>query len=127
MTAKKIRTAPATQPDRPDLDALLTEWQPRMKLGDWEIIVRYVPWLDSAGLCTVWLKSKRALIQIHEPASWPDSSFKRPVEQVFLHEMGHVQMARLNIAADAPSNVHEEQIVEAYAKALYAAKYAPLT
>lgn len=117
---------PSLAVDRPDLDALLAEWQPRMKLGDWTITVRYEAWLDSAGLCTVRINSKSALIQIHEPASWPPNGFpRRPTEQVFLHEMGHVEMARLEIATSDPRNVHEEQIVEAYALALYAAKHSP--
>jgi hypothetical protein len=94
-----------------------------MGLGDWTIVVRYMPYLESRGLTSVWIKSKRAIIEIHEPAAWPTISFRLTVEQTFLHEMGHVQLARLEIPSDGPHNVHEEQIVEAYANALYAAKY----
>ena len=128
MTTKKIKPVDATMgvvTDRPELDALLAEWQPRMKLGDWDIVAKYVPWLESRGRATIYLKSKCALIEIHEPASWPANAFPTPTERVFLHEMGHVQLARFDIAADDPRNVHEEQIVEAYAFALYAAKHAP--
>ncbi len=122
MTVKKSKATPA--PDRPDLDALIAEWQPRMKLGDWTIIAKYETHLGSRGLATVWIRRKHALIQIHDPDRWEPSEFSDTVERVFLHELGHVQLGRLDLPAHGEVNIHEEQIVEAYAHALYATKYA---
>ncbi len=110
---------------RPDLHALLKEWQPRMRLADWDLKIRYVPTLDGTGRSRSNPRLKCASIDILEPAYWAPNVWGEPdVERVLLHELGHVLFSPLEIPGDTPNDLHEEQIVEAYARALFDAKYA---
>lgn len=120
-----ISSGPIPFAHRPDLRVLLAEWQPRMRLADWEIVARYVPNLDANARSRSTPRMKRATIDILEPAHWEPGRWAPDVERALLHELGHVLLSVLMIPVDHPNDLHEEQIVESYARALYDAKYAP--
>ncbi len=109
---------------RPELDELLREWQPRMRLADWDIQIRYVQNLNSHARSRSQPRMKRASIDVLEPGNWEPSVWAPDVECAVLHELGHVLLSVLMIPVDHPNDLHEEQIVESFARALYDAKYA---
>lgn len=102
----------------PDLDALLSFWQPLVRLADWVITARYVRHLDRAGYCEAQAPYKRADITMMHPIDWPDSRRPYDVEYHFVHELCHAHFAAFEIAVGSPLHLHEEQAVSSFARAL---------
>ena len=115
-------TASSPSFERIDLAPLLAEWQPLLRLADWDIVARYVRHLDR---CTVSYdaKYKHASIALVDPIDWPaDATFPYDIEKHLVHELCHLHLAPLDIANNTPMHLHEEQAVESLARAFVALK-----
>lgn len=110
------------QPDRPDLDVLLAEWQPLLRLADWDILVSFKRHLSR---CSVSFDHhyKHACISMVDPIDWPEDA-TRPydVEKFFVHELCHLHLAELDIPNDTPAHGAEERACESLARAFVALK-----
>lgn len=101
--------------DRPNLEALAAKWIERLRLGSWQITVRYVRDLHLGGapvhgLCDPFVERRRAVIEINDPSTAHDDDGGPPtVEEVLVHELLHVAAAELARTGGA---VAEEQLVD---------------
>lgn len=103
--------------ERPDLDALLAFWQPRMRLADWDVRVEYKRHMERSGYIIADFAYKRADITIMDPIDWPGGRPLDP-ERRLVHELGHLHFAAFKTDDDTPLGDAEEQAVEAFSKAL---------
>lgn len=104
-----------------DLADLLAEWQPVLRLADWDIVAVYKRHLDRCW-ASFDVNYKRATILMVDPLDWPADAPPYDVEKCFVHELCHLHLAPLAIANDSPAHLHEEQAVESLARAFVAVK-----
>lgn len=88
---------PLDAPDdhiRPDLDALLAEWKPILRLQDWDITAEYARHWDmngAVGNCTPSIERNLATIKILEPSDIdPSIRGNNSVLATLVHELLHV-------------------------------------
>lgn len=106
-------------PVKPDLSALLTQWQAILRLQDWDITVQYARSLemgDSEGKIETTLPRKAALISILDPCDWQEPTVQ-DVEQTLVHELLHIHTAQWPSDGESAC-LAEEQGVDAIAGAL---------
>ena len=111
---------------------LLIEWQRRLGLQDWSIVLRTecdpkdMEIADSEG-CTVWEEStKTASIQIVDPEKIECSVRKFDLEEVLIHELLHLKTTLLS--SKDPDDLSERilhQLIDDTARALVDARRAP--
>jgi len=112
---------------KPDLAALVADWQARLRLRDWRVSVKYVVDLrDSAGrpchgLCYPFLDAKKATILIRDPESSPPVASAPTVEETVVHELVHLHIAPLAGSTQAEVAA-EEQAVWSIAEAIMTVK-----
>lgn len=112
--------------DQKTLEALLAEWQPRLGLADWDVVVKLrrifdLNRSDVAGQCNWTLSNKTALVGVLDPNDY-DSDYVRPhdVEKTLVHELLHLHFAPFcEIGAET---YQHEQAIEAIARALVGVK-----
>lgn len=117
-------------PARPNLNRLLTKWQRRLRLQDWDITARYVRSLAREGsedehifgTCVPQPHHQAAEIEILDPKYFPAEYPERfaSVELTFVHELCHVVFAQAfsHIEEHPLMDEIQERIVEQMAKAL---------
>lgn len=111
-----------TEPVRCDLVALLAEWQPLLRLADWNVTAAYVRHLDHCSV-SFDTRYKRARIRMVDPIDWPEDPIDPyDIEKHLVHELCHLHLAPLAIENDSPNHLHEEQAVESLARAFVALK-----
>lgn len=112
---------------KPDLAALVADWQARLRLRDWRVTVKYVTDLrDSGGrpchgLCYPFLDAKKATILIRDPESSPPVAGAPTVEETVVHELVHLHIAPLSGSTQAEVAA-EEQAVWSIAEAIMTVK-----
>lgn len=113
-----------TEPARPDLDALLAEWQPDLRLQHWTITVQYTRRLEASAQNRYMLLSLKSKIEIVDPIDYNADYCNEPqdVERSLVHELLHLHFAGISPDNDSPLHVHEEQAVESLARAIVALK-----
>lgn len=113
-----------TDPARPDLDALLAEWQPALRLQHWTITVQYTRRLEASAQNRYMLLSLKSKIEIVDPIDYNADYCNEPqdVERSLVHELLHLHFAAISPDNDSPQHVHEEQAVESLARAFVALK-----
>lgn len=109
-----------------DLKAALGKWQRRLRLCDWDIRVRIVrsPEMkrEANAEIAVWVKSKRAMIQLVHPEDYAlmnDSCWSYDMERCLVHEMLHIPMRAFAPDEDDDPEKHMlmEQFIECTAAA----------
>jgi hypothetical protein len=111
-----------SEPEKPDLSALLTFWQPLLKLADWDVVVMYERHLEGRGLCTRQFAYKTATIRIVDPIDYQDKVRPQDVEKTLVHELLHLHLAAFDTPNGTPLGDAEEQAVESLARAFVALK-----
>lgn len=96
------------------LDELAAKWIERLRLGDWQIAIRYVRNLTMNGapvhgLCDPFVERRRATIEINDPSTPHDCADQPTTEEVLVHELLHVAAAEL---ARTGGVIAEEQLVD---------------
>jgi hypothetical protein len=103
---------------RINLNKLLKYWQPIMGLSDFRIYPEYKE-QPELGLTHSQYRYKRAFISMMDPKVYDEDKMgPYDIEEVFVHELGHVLMSGF----PAKHEVMEDQVVETYARALLAIK-----
>lgn len=108
-----------------DLEALLAEWQPLLRLSHWYITVGYERRLGANGTCTYNTHSLRAAIKLIDPLDYQDTlggGVGPDPEQWLVHELCHLHLAALDVDTDSPKHLHVEQAVQSLSRALVALK-----
>lgn len=110
--------------DRPDLDALLAEWQPALRLQHWTITVEYKRRLGASAQNRYMMLSLKSKIEIIDPIDYDADFCNEPqdVERSLVHELLHLHFAPISPDNDSPGHLHEEQAVESLARAFVALK-----
>lgn len=112
---------------KPDLAALVADWQARLRLRDWRIATEYVADLrDSSGrpaygLCYPFVDAKKATILIRDPEASAPIKSAPSIEETVVHELLHLHFAPFDNTAPAEIAA-EEQAVWSIAEAIVTAK-----
>ena len=127
-----------------ELRATLPEWQRRLRLQDWTIVVEYVRKSDADGwwgeLTIRQLVHRFAQIRIVDPATWqledhPTDEIASDPEYVLVHELVHIYTdgtlglddSAVKINRGSARNIWAEQSADAIARALIGLKRGDLT
>lgn len=108
-----------------ELQALCAEWR-RLRLQDWDIVVRVkrqfdMARADAAGHCSCVVALKEAVISILDVVDWdPDIIKPQDQEMYLVHELLHVHFSQMHDEYNSP--VHVEQAIQKIAEALVALK-----
>lgn len=78
-----------------ELEALLFEWQNRLCLTEWEIVLKIVRRNefgdeDNQGDITYNKLSGQAVIRILDPVDWENDLFNQDMEKALVHELLHL-------------------------------------
>ena len=115
-------------PSQRKLNTLRREWQKRLKLQDWKIIVGWAEekFLQDitatetpVGACEYFPEAKEAKVWLLRPEDWAEEENKRErdFENTIVHEMLHCHFA--HFADDGKVSVLiKEQLIEALTEAL---------
>ena len=129
MTLAVVTPDPHPTPTREELDALLAEWQRRLRLRDWDVRIKCVRGYDISlpgtdGTCTWQLETKRAIVEILDPMDYPPSRFgyDQDVERTLVHELLHLHFAPFAATDDRLADAAQEQAIDLIAAALVSAK-----
>lgn len=83
-----------------ELQELCRKWQERLRLQDWDIVVRLVRKRDFAikdgvdGECEWESQNKIAIIRILDPIDYdPDCILEQDIERTLVHELLHLHFA----------------------------------
>lgn len=118
---------------RPNLEAIAAKWIKALRLGSFEIDVRYARNLANRhgdpvfGLMSVPNDDAgRFVIRVQDPETWPDDPSKpmsaAAVEEIVIHELSHVRLWDATGDTTDPSKIKaEERAVWAFAAALQSA------
>ena len=107
---------------------LRKEWQHRLDLDDWEILIQKTRREDMSdesnqGEAHYFFVAKQALITILDPIDYINKPFKQDIEQTIVHELLHLKFAILDTEDNtAWSNPLAHQLLNDMAKALVRAK-----
>lgn len=94
-----------------ELDALCLEWQRRLRLQDWRVVVKIVPRYEVVGNWGETSRNKRhktAVIRLadlngsHDVIN--DEIFAPSVEEVLVHELLHLTIAGFDVTDDEGAN-----------------------
>jgi len=113
---------------RADLDALLAEWQPALRLQHWTITIQYTRRLGASAQVRYLVNSLKAKIEVIDPIDYDADFCNEPqdVERSVVHELVHLHFAPISPDNDSPGHLHEEQAVEALSRAIVGIKRAAL-
>ena len=80
-----------------DLQPLLTEWQKRLRLQDWDVQVsitreRDMPIDSSRGAIRWNVNTKEAWLHILDPIDYPPDQVPQDIEQTIIHELLHLHL-----------------------------------
>jgi hypothetical protein len=114
-----------------ELDALLIEWQKRLRLQDWNVKIEVVPRsrIEGAnGECNYFADKKVATILIADACgqhylSYVDDDHPEDVESTIVHELLHLHVDAL-MEADSPKTIKraEEQLIHLLTSAILTLK-----
>ncbi len=112
---------------KPDLKALVAEWQFRLKLQDWDVRVRYCRRYDmpaAQGECRYTPEDKKAVVTILDPNDYePNDFWPQDVEETVVHELLHLHLGTIvTIDAKDDRSTVQEQVINAIAHALVETK-----
>lgn len=126
--ARRPTAGPPTDGPRQDLDAILREWQPALRLQHWTITIQYTRRLGASAQVRYFVNSLKAKIEVIDPIDYDADFCNEPqdVERSVVHELIHLHFAPLSPDNDSPGHLHEEQAVEALSRAIVGVKRAAL-
>lgn len=109
---------------RPDLDAILREWQTALRLQHWTITIQYTRRLGASAQNRYFINSLKSKIEVIDPIDYDADFCNEPqdVERSVVHELMHLHFAPISPDNDSPGHLHEEQAVETLARAVVAIK-----
>ena len=108
------------------LRTLVTKWQIRLRLQDWNVKVRFAKKgenVDYWGMIIPVATTKEAVIVIHNPKHVEDRGddcYEADTEVTVVHELMHMHFAELDFASGSRQEVIEEVIVSHVAQLLVA-------
>ena len=119
--------------DEAEAQQCLKEWQERLGLNDWHIILRIgrdIP-KDGLGFCQPNFSLRMATIDIASKDSDKhlDNYLKTNQELILVHELGHCILPMLSntvlgeSSSEAWYNITIHQATERFARAMFSAKY----
>ncbi len=108
-----------------ELQALLTEWQKRLRLQDWDVHIAFTRERDMAvdnsrGAIRWNVSLKEAWLHILDPIDYPPDQVPQDIEQTIIHELLHLHLVM--VAEMAAENeiiqITTEQAIVCIAEAL---------
>jgi hypothetical protein len=110
-----------------ELDALVAEWQARLRLRDWIVEIEVVRGRDMsreecAGELWVSENLRCATISLRDELDYDESSRPFDPEMVIVHELLHLYTRPFGLPREGPKHIAEEQMIEAVSQALVKAK-----
>lgn len=102
---------------RPQLERLVAKWQPRLRLEDWTVTIRWATITerndeDWLGICYPHITTKHADIVIVNPARLKSDDTKyHDVEVTVVHELLHLMLAPFRTKNGTLLEVAEENLV----------------
>lgn len=104
---------------KPNLQKLLSKWQRKLRLSDWDITISYGNYqdlgdLDSVGRTCFDTNNQIARVWILEPSLITNSSLSN-IELTLIHELVHLVV---DPAYDNTAQAFKEQAIEKLAKAV---------
>lgn len=109
---------------RPDLDALVAEWAPRLGLHSWRIKAKYCKARDlgeeNQAEVEYRFTKEAALIKVLDPDEWDNDTWEQDVEESVVHELVH--LALMPVVGPEEATTAEEQYVNRMSQALVGIK-----
>lgn len=114
------------------LQALCAEWQQRLRLMDWRVLVRVVPAYEMPtleGECHCFDQTKEAVIRLSESIGKPQNTpiaslFPCDPERVLVHELLELHFDAFKAEKEGPTLTAQELAINILADALVALKRA---
>ena len=104
------------------LKTLLTEWQKRLRLQDWDIFVKTARQVEmqcgGQGECEWVLKRKEATIVLVDPIDYPPELVDQDMEETLVHELLHLHFVILQPKDGTAEDTALEQAIVCIAGAL---------
>jgi hypothetical protein len=127
--SKEPKSFESYVPTASQLTKLAKEWQYRLRLNDWDVIVEYAPpeGMSDAGVvgnCRCIQEHKNARLRLLHPKFYVGQAMTysfRDFEHTLVHEFMHIHLDGLDIPKERMRE--EEQVINIVAGALVAAKY----
>lgn len=105
-------------------DELLTIWQERLRLQDWDIVIHVCSrpdmpdgYADCHGCCFANPHHKQAAIFIRDEADHDDKNFAYDFEGILVHELLEIHLSPIYLEEDPLHLMVKEQAVDTLARA----------
>ena len=114
--------------DKARAKSLLREWQYRLELKDWLIVLKPAcapdeMFSENVAGCTEWAESiKTAVIQILDPQYYGERIRPFDFEKTLVHELLHLKLALVSDGVDQLQQRYMHQIIDDLARAMVSAK-----